>query len=102
MKKQITAGSQCLFPVFCVFCHADTQIRRYVDRCYCLPAIDAFLLTKIDFLLSRMLTKIDFCGAIGHDGDRINGGSSGRIDGGSSGRRVAETPAVAAEEKGQQ
>jgi hypothetical protein len=30
-------------------------------------AIDACLLTKIDFWLSRISTKIDFCGATGHD-----------------------------------
>jgi hypothetical protein len=34
--------------------------------------------------------------------DRIDGESSSRIDGESSGRRVAETPAVVAEETGQQ
>jgi hypothetical protein len=43
------------------------QIRRYTDRWFRLLAIDACLFTKIDFLLSRMLTKIDFCGATGHD-----------------------------------
>ena len=43
------------------------QIRRYADRCSHLLAIDACLFTKIDFLLSRMSTKIDFCGATGHD-----------------------------------
>jgi hypothetical protein len=32
-----------------------------------LLAIDACLFTKIDFLLSRMSTKIDFCGATDHD-----------------------------------
>jgi hypothetical protein len=47
--------------------YADTQIRRYTDRCSRLLAIDECLLSKIVFLLSRMLTKIDFCGATGHD-----------------------------------
>ena len=45
--------------------YADTQ---YADRCSCLLAIDACLLSKIIvFLLSRMSTKINFCGATGHD-----------------------------------
>ena len=43
------------------------QICRYADRCSRLLAIDACLLSKIVFLLSIMLTKIDFCGATGHD-----------------------------------
>jgi hypothetical protein len=43
------------------------QIRRYADRCSRLLAIDACLLSKIVFLLSRMSTKIDFCGETGHD-----------------------------------
>ena len=47
--------------------YADTQIRRYADRCSGLLTIDACLLTKIVFLLSRISTKIDFCGATGHD-----------------------------------
>ena len=46
--------------------YADTQIRRYTDRCSRLLAIDACLLSKIVFLLSRMSTKINFC-ATGHD-----------------------------------
>ena len=41
------------------------QIRRH--RCSHLLAIDACLFTKIVFLLSRIATKIDFCGATGHD-----------------------------------
>ena len=32
--------------------YADTQIRRYADRCSRLLAIDASLFTKIDFLLT--------------------------------------------------
>jgi hypothetical protein len=44
--------------------YADTQIRRW---CSGLLAIDACLLVKIVFLLSRMSTKIDSCGATGHD-----------------------------------
>ena len=56
-----------LFFFVIFFCRADTQIRRYADRCSRLLAIDACLLSKIVFLLSRMSTKIDFCGATGHD-----------------------------------
>jgi len=44
--------------------YADTQIRRW---CSHLLAIDACLLIKIVFLLSRISTKIDFCRATGHD-----------------------------------
>ena len=47
--------------------YADTQIRRYADRCSGLLTIDACLLTKIVFLLSRMSIQIDFCRATGHD-----------------------------------
>ncbi len=47
--------------------YADTQIRRYADSCFRLLAIVACLFTKIDFLLSKSSTKIDFCGATGHD-----------------------------------
>ena len=36
------------------------QICRYADRCSRLLAIDACLFTKIYFMLSKMLTKIDF------------------------------------------
>ncbi len=43
------------------------QIRRYAEKCSRLLAIDACLLTKIVFLLSRMLNKIDFCGTTGYD-----------------------------------
>ncbi len=52
---------------FAILLAPDTQISRYADRCSRLLAIDACLFTKIDFLLSRMSTKIDFCGATGHD-----------------------------------
>jgi hypothetical protein len=52
---------------FVIFLHAATQIRRYADRCSRLLAIDACLFTKIGFLLSRMSTKINFCGITGHD-----------------------------------
>jgi hypothetical protein len=63
----------CLMIISCFFCdfvgpqifrYADTQICRWCSR---LLAIDACLLINIVFLLSRMLTKIDFCGATGHD-----------------------------------
>ena len=47
--------------------YADTQTRRYADCCSHLLTIDACLLTKIVFLLSRMQTKIAFFGAAGHD-----------------------------------
>ena len=63
----------CLMIISCFFVillsrrYADKQIRRYADRCSRLLAIDACLLSKIVFLLSRMSTKIDFCGATGHD-----------------------------------
>jgi len=53
------------FLFFCDFVVA--QIRRYADRCSRLLTIDACLFSKIVFLLSRMSTKIDFCGATGHD-----------------------------------
>ena len=43
------------------------MLRRYADRCSHLLAIDACLLSKKVFLLSRMTTKIDFCRATGHD-----------------------------------
>ena len=43
------------------------QIHKYADRCSRLLAIDACLLVKIVFLLSRMSTKIDFCRTTGHD-----------------------------------
>ena len=56
------------FLFFLWFCWpTDTQICRYADRCSRLLTIDACLLVKIVFLLSRMSTKIDFCGATGHD-----------------------------------
>ena len=47
--------------------YTDTQIHRYADRCARLLTIDACLFTKIEFLLSRMSTKIDFFEATGHD-----------------------------------
>ncbi len=46
--------------------YADTQIRTQIGVPRLL-AIDASLFTKIDFLSSRISTKIDFCGATGHD-----------------------------------
>jgi hypothetical protein len=45
--------------------YAQIRIRRWCSR---LLGIDACLLVKIVFLLSRMSTKIDFCGATGHHG----------------------------------
>ena len=58
----------CDFVVAQIHRYADMLIRRCADKgCSRLIAIDACLLTKIVFLLSRMLTKIDFCGATGHD-----------------------------------
>ena len=97
------------FFIFLWLCwHPCTQIRRYAERCSCLLAIDACILTKKNFLLSRTSTKKDCCGATGQSWpwQLVSGSSHGnrdRIDGGSSGHRVAETPAVASEEtSGQQ
>ncbi len=84
------------------------QICRYADRCSRLLAIDACLFTKIDFLLKRMSTKIDFAEqqVMTMAAGLVSGSSCGnrdRIDGGSSSRRAEETPAVVAEEtSGQQ
>ena len=51
--------------ISCFFCDfVGPQIRRWCSR---LLAIDACLLVKIVFLLSRMLTKLEFCGVTGHD-----------------------------------
>jgi hypothetical protein len=82
--------------------YTDTQIGVLPPPPFSPLIIDACLLIKIVFLLSRVSTKIDFCGATGHD----NGGwrvvssrrNKDRINGGSSGRRATETPAVAEEE----
>jgi len=81
--------------------YADTQIRRYTDRCSHLLAIDACLLVKIVFLLNRMPTKIYFCGATGHDHGSWQVAAAVEtvttsINGRSSSRRA---PDVGAEEK---
>ena len=63
---QMVSSDYCLF--FCDFLshrYTDMQIRRH--RCSRFLAIDACLFTEIVFLLSRIATKIDFCGATGHD-----------------------------------
>jgi hypothetical protein len=56
---------------FVFFCdYVVTQIRRYADTQIGFPAFLPLImppLSKIVFLLSTMLTKIDFCGATGHD-----------------------------------
>ncbi len=86
------------------------MIRRYADRCSRLVAIDACLLSKIVFLLSRMSTKIDFCGATGLEQllrrlseggwqwrceNRADGGGSGNGGGYNNQQRAAETAAAA-------
>ena len=56
---------------FVFFCdYVVTQIRRYADTQIGFPAFSPLImppLSKIVFLLSTMSTKIDFCGATGHD-----------------------------------
>jgi hypothetical protein len=57
---------------FVFFCdYVVTQIRRYADtQIGGVPAFSPLImppLSKIVFLLSTMSTKIDFCGATGHD-----------------------------------